>query len=71
MFNLYYNTLTYLYKGVVMATVENFENQRRTKMVGVKFTPEEHDELKKHCEEIGVTMSRYLRFLYKEDKKKR
>lgn len=51
--------------------INDFENQRRTKMLGVKLTEKEHAELKAHCEEIGVTMSRYLRFLYVEDKKKR
>lgn len=51
--------------------IDGFENQKRTKMVGVKLTQVEFDEVDKHCEEIGVTKSRYFRFLYTEALAKR
>lgn len=51
--------------------IEAFESQKRTKMVGVKLTQEEFDEVDKHCKEIEVTKSRYFRFLYTEALAKR
>lgn len=51
--------------------IDKFENQKRNKMVGVKLTQEEFDELGSHCDEIGVTKSRYFRFLYTEALAKR
>ena len=46
--------------------IDGFENQKRNKMVGIKLTQDEFAELGKHCDEIGVTKSRYFRFLYTE-----
>jgi len=51
--------------------IDGFENQKRKKMVGVKLTQEEFDDVDAHCDEIGVTKSRYFRFLYTEAKAKR
>ncbi len=47
-------------------SIKDFEVQRRTKMVGVKLTQAEYETLELHCEEIGVTKSRYFRYLFTE-----
>ncbi len=41
----------------------------RNKMAGVKLTEKELEDVKKTCDELGVTVSRFFRYLYAEYKK--
>jgi len=41
----------------------------RNKMAGVKLTERELDDVKKICDDLGVTVSRFFRYLYTEYKK--
>jgi len=45
--------------------LDTFE-ETRTKMVGVKLTPSEYEELNVICEELGITKSRYFRYLHQD-----
>jgi len=44
-------------------------DEARNKMVGVKLTASEFEDVSKICDNIGVTKSRFFRYLYKEYKK--
>lgn len=44
-------------------------DEARDKMVGVKLTTSEFEDVAKICNNIGVTKSRFFRYLYKEYKK--
>ena len=41
----------------------------KNKMAGVKLTESELKEIKEVCDELGVTVSRFFRYLYNEYKK--
>jgi len=44
------------------------EDKRKNRMIGIKITEEEYRELKTHCDEHEVSISKYMRYLYQTDR---
>ena len=45
--------------------------KRNDKFVGIKMPQAEYDELKAHCDDNLVSVSKYIRYLYETDRERR
>ena len=46
---------------------DDFKNNYRKKMIGIKLTEKEHAKVKSYCKRKNITISRYFRQLVRDD----
>lgn len=52
--------------------LQDFNKSRSIdKFVGIKMPQADYDELKAHCEDNLVSVSKYIRYLYETDRERR
>jgi hypothetical protein len=50
-------------KGVTMSRDYDLKLEKRDKLVGFKVTPTEHKELLEFCDNKGISVSRFIRYI--------